>query len=351
MMPKRTVSLFLALAAMLVAAACAPRLQEIGAVTANIELDDTTVAMADGARLPLRKWEVDNPRAVIVGVHGMGDYSNAFTMPGEWFAERGIATYAYDQRGFGETGQRGVWAGSGVMVGDLKSVRDLIAERHPGVPLYVLGLSMGGAVTMVAQAQGLQVDGVILAAPAIWGWQAMHPAYKASLWVAAHTFPDTFATGSGLEIQPSDNIEMLRAYSKDPLVLYGSRIDAIYGLVTLMDEAYDAADNLTVPALYLYGTKDEIVPAGPTYNVMGRVPEPRRLVLYKNGYHMLLRDLQREVVWTDILAWIDNRDAVLPSGEEVEGELPTAVDAPVNDAQSVQAVRPSSSRTATQSTR
>jgi alpha-beta hydrolase superfamily lysophospholipase len=337
------------LAVLLALAACAPRLQEIGAYDTQAELTDTAAIMADGSRLPVRVWAAERPRAVIVGVHGMNDYSNAFAMPAPWFAERRITTYAYDQRSFGETEHRGVWPGSDVMADDLRTMVALVRERHPGLPLYVLGLSMGGAVAMKAQAEGLAVDGIILGAPAIWGWQAMNPVYKSALWLAAHTIPSRTATGSGLEIWPSDNIEMLRAFGRDPLVLDGSRLDAVYGLVTLMDEAYTAAEALTAPVLYLYGAHDQIVPAAPTFAVMQRIGAPKRLVLYREGYHMLLRDLQRERVWTDIAAWIDDKDAPLPSGEEFDGTPPDA--APVSGAGTGPAAPPSGDPLATPASR
>ena len=168
----RAAGLLLLLGFLLPVAACAPRLQEIGAFESEAMLTDTAAVMADGARLPVRVWPAQTPRAVIVGVHGMGDYSNAFDMPGTWFAERGITTYAYDQRGFGDTEHRGVWPGSTAMAADLTSMVALVRVRHPGLPLYVLGLSMGGAVAMKAQAQGLAVDGIVVAAPAIWAGMA-----------------------------------------------------------------------------------------------------------------------------------------------------------------------------------
>ena len=63
-----------------------------------------SLTAADGAELPMRIWLPPNqqkPKAVILAVHGFNDYSNAFDMPGRWWAKHGIATYAYDQRGFG----------------------------------------------------------------------------------------------------------------------------------------------------------------------------------------------------------------------------------------------------------
>jgi len=316
---RHALTLMFALYALAVVSGCAPRLQEIGSADAEQRLLDDVVVMADGARLPLKVWPAKRPRAIMIGVHGMNDYSNAFAMPAPWFAKRGVTTYAYDQRGFGGTEHTGLWAGGEIMARDLKSVVSLVRIRHPRLPIYIMGVSMGGAVTMKALASGLEANGTILVAPAIWGWQAMNPAYKTALWLGAHTMPWKKATGSGLEIWPSDNIDMLREFSRDPLVIKGTRIDAVYGVVNLMDDAYGAASKLRTPVLYLYGVKDEIVPAEPTYHVMKQITAPKRQVVYKNGWHMLLRDKQRERVWRDVLAWIKNHDAPMPSGEEFHG--------------------------------
>ena len=89
------------------------------------------------------------PKAVILGVHGFNDYSNAFAMPAEWWAKHGIATYAYDQRGFGAAPDHGYWPGTATLVSDLRTAARTIKARHPHVPLWLVGDSMGGAVVMV----------------------------------------------------------------------------------------------------------------------------------------------------------------------------------------------------------
>ena len=143
---------FLALAALAaLAAACAPRLQAVGPPVAAPALDGAALIAADGARLPLRRWLPDGPpQAVVVALHGFNDYSNAFADTGATLAARGVAVYAYDQRGFGATARPGLWAGADAMVADLAAMAALARDRHPHVPLYLLGDSMGGAVVMVA---------------------------------------------------------------------------------------------------------------------------------------------------------------------------------------------------------
>lgn len=264
----------------------------------------------DGMRLGLMHWDAPMPKAVIVALHGMNDYSNAFSMPAPWWASQGISTYAYDQRGFGRSPQTGIWPGGNLMRRDLADFVDVMRGRYPGVPVFVLGESMGGAVAMTAFASGTapKADGLILIAPAVWGTQSMPLSYRLALWTGAHTIRWKSFSGSGLKITPSDNIEMLRANGRDPLFIKRSRTDAIYGLVRLMGEAYSAAPRLNgEPLLYLYGGRDEIIPKTPTATVMGELGPEAKIMTYPMGYHMLLRDLNAEPRWADVARWIADR--------------------------------------------
>ncbi len=296
--------------------ACAkPELLDTGPVIGAASLNDTVYATADGERLHVSSWKADDPRAVFVAVHGFNEYAGAFQLPGPWFSSRGISVYAYDQRGFGrgDADRLGKWAGGSVMARDLTGFVELVRQQHPKVPVYVIGTSMGGAVTMKASVDfGLKADGLVLVAPAIWGWRSMNPILKSALWVTAHTVPDKTATGSQLEIWPSDNIAWLKAYSKDKNNIKQGRFDTLYGLVTLMDEAAAAAPKITVPVLYLYGLKDQVVPETPSRKVMASLTSPNKQVIYENGYHMLLHDLQRETVYRDILEWVGPHKIATP---------------------------------------
>jgi acylglycerol lipase len=281
---------------------------------------------ADGTRLPLHVWgPADQPKAVVLALHGMNDYANAFAGVGEAWAKVGIATYAYDQRGFGEAPARGHWSGMGPMTDDVATASRLLRRRYPGVPLYLLGESMGGSVAIaaVAGAAGAprpDCDGIILAAPAVWGRDTMTVVERVALWTSYQLVPEMTLTGQGLHITPSDNIEMLRALSRDPLVIKGTRVDTIKGLVDLMDAALAAAPAIDLPMLLLYGDRDELVPKESTElwveNLPYRTRLTRKLAWYDHGYHMLLRDLQAPMVWRDIANWIDDHRAPLPSGAD-----------------------------------
>ncbi|MBI5163278.1 MAG: lysophospholipase [Magnetospirillum sp.] len=301
-----------------------------GPPVGSAELNHDHWRAPDGVRLPVRIWlPAGKPTAVLVALHGMNDYGNAFDEPGRALAAKGIATYAYDQRGFGAGPDAGYWSSGAAMAADLRQAAHLVAARHPGVPLYLLGESMGGAVTMlaVADAPPPEVAGIILSAPAVWGRSSMNVFERAALWLTYHLAPGWKLTGEGLKITPSDNVPMLRKLSKDPLVIKATRVDAIHGLVDLMDEAAAAAPRVRVPALVLYGDKDEIIPAEPTWAVVAALPATgsvQRVALYDKGYHMLLRDLQAATVIDDIAAWIAAPAAPLPSGADARARAKMA---------------------------
>jgi alpha-beta hydrolase superfamily lysophospholipase len=287
-------------------------------------LSADSVVMPDGYVLPMKTWgSSDGASAIVLAMHGFNDYSNAFDTAANSFADDSITTYAIDQRGFGATEQHGVWAGQDVMQSDLVVTVDLLCEKHAGLPFFLLGESMGGAVILsaVQQLQETCVQGVILLAPAVWGWQAMPWWQTVPLRMLAHTLPELTLTGDGLNIRASDNDEMLRALARDPLVIKETRIDAIYGLTDLMQAAMVNSRALNMPALILYGENDEIIPSDAFCRMLdilpGRDTSHWRLILYPDGYHMLTRDLQAEVVIQDIKTWIRDQKTILPSGQEV----------------------------------
>lgn len=308
----------------LLAGCATPLVQLRGESRTAPRLEADQVIAADGASLPLSVWRPKgSPDGVVLALHGFNDYRQAFAEVGPFLAARNIATYAYDQRGFGASAQRGIWPGSELLMDDARTVAALLRQAHPGRPLYLLGESMGGAVAMSVLAETPEVaDGTALVAAAVWGRATMNPLQRAALWLLAHSLPGLQLSGRGLGITASDNKAMLRALSEDPQVLRESRVDALWGLADLMDEALAAAPGLTVPALVLYGERDEIIPRRPTCKMLAALPASARVAVYPNGYHMLTRDLGARVVLEDLAAWLADPVAPLPSGHET-GELPT----------------------------
>lgn len=318
---------FLAGGAALAGSACAPLAQlpgTPGAGFAGPRLERDRFVAHDGTRLGLSSWPTADgaePWAVVVGLHGMNDYGEAFTLAAPVWAAEGVATYAYDQRGFGRSPHRGVWGGTELMVEDLRTFCRLVRARHPGAVLAVVGESMGGAVAIAGWSSGRppDADRLILSAPAVWGWDAQPLLYKTSLWVGAHTFGAWAATPPRMftrDIIACDNIPYLRRLRRDPRMIGRTRIDAVYGLVGLMQRAAEGVRDIRrpPPVMYAYGMNDTIIREEPTLVAVRRLKPEDRTVHYARGYHMLTRDLQGPVVSRDMLSFIRDPAAPFPSG-------------------------------------
>ena len=293
-----------------------------GPVIATAHLTNDSFIADDGVALRVSHWSAENPKAIIIALHGFNDYRRFFNAAASYLQTQQVYCYAYDQRGFGETNTPGMWAGTDAYANDLRQITQLIQSKHPGLPVFLLGESMGGAVIIDAMSRPEKPEaaGIILSAPAVWG-RATMPWYQTSLlWTLSHTMPWLSLTGKGLDIMPSDNIEMLRALGRDPFVIKETRVDAIYGLTNLMDSALNAADKLQAQTLLLYGEKDQIVPREPTQQfvngLLAQQSSRNTIAYYQNGYHMLLRDLQAPLIWQDIAYWVLSTGKDLPSGAD-----------------------------------
>lgn len=276
----------------------------------------------DGIELGLSQWwpETDAPvSTVIIAVHGMNDYAGAFKSAGAWWASQGAAVYAYDQRGFGRSPNTGMWADPELFREDLRTAVKVARAKMPGARIAVVAESMGAAVAMTAFASSRppEADALILVSPGLRGWGALPWSYSIALWTSAHVRPDwVVVPPRGLGVVATDNAAKLREMWFDPYVLKDTRIDAVYGVVDLMEAADVATPRLSTrtPTLMLYGGNDQVIPEAGVRRAALRLPSFVRTAYYPEGYHLLLNDLGAEKVWRDVLVFARNPEAALPSG-------------------------------------
>ena len=295
-------------------------------VMPELDPDNNRLVSFDGAELGLTVWETETaPDIVIVGIHGMNDYANAFHMAAPYWAANGVKTYAYDQRGFGRSHGRGEWPEEELMREDLRTVIKLVRAQYPDTTLAVVGISMGGAVAMSAFGSDRPpegVDRVVFSGPGLRGWGSIPVVQRVALWTSVRVRPGWVVRPPRfVKIEPSDNIEMLRRLWSDPLGLKTNKIEQVHGVVSVMESAHHAAKELPtdLPMLLTYGAKDIVIPERGVRRTAKQLPAHVRTAYYPDGYHMLLRDLQSEVVFEDVLTFLRDPQASLPSNV---GEVP-----------------------------
>jgi acylglycerol lipase len=351
---KRGKRVWLAAALSLLVAACAPVQQGAFSLSGEARPDfvGATFVSYDGAELGLNAWTPDaaettgdcgvvasadsgpvesvscsvqtpasqvDGELVIIAVHGMNDYAGAFNAAGPWWASRGATVYAYDQRGHGRSPRPGIWAEHEVMREDLRTAVAVARAKHPDARIAVVGESMGASVAITAFASDRPPDAdvLVMSGPGLRGWGALPLLYSVSLWTSAHVRPGWIVVPPrGVQVTPTDNIEKLREMWDDPHVLKRTRIDSVYGVVSIMEEADRVIGALPpeIPALLLYGANDEIIPEDGVKRAAARLPDHVATAYYADGYHMLMNDLQAETVWADVLSFALTPENRVPSG-------------------------------------
>jgi alpha-beta hydrolase superfamily lysophospholipase len=268
--------------------------------------DDALIA-GDGARLPLISWQPEEPAepaAILLGLHGYGDYRRSFRLAGPWFAARRIALFAYDQRGFGETGSRGRWPGAGELIQDLAEAVLLLRQRYPALPLYVIGESMGGSVALAGMGQGkvVGVDRLILVAPAVRGRVPLRDLHDLALRLGALALP-WVAVALRRGARPwLDSGEAARL-ADDPLILRQISVGAYEGLIELADQASADPAVAMQPTLLLYGELDLTIPRVAIDDLALRLPNVTTK-FYPELHHLLLHEKGGDAVLEDCLAWL-----------------------------------------------
>jgi acylglycerol lipase len=267
-------------------------------------LQDDAIIAADGVRLPLTSWQPEEPAAIMLGLHGYGDYRRAFRLAGPWLAARRLALFAYDQRGFGQSESRGRWPGAAELIQDLAEAVLLLRERYPALPLYVIGESMGGSVALAGLGQGkvVGVDRLLLAAPAVRGGVPLRELHDLALRLGALALPwlaVALRRGARPWLEPGEAARL----ADDPLILREISVSAYDGLIELANQASDDPSAAMPPTLLLYGELDTTIPRVAIDDLALR-HERMTTKLYPEHHHLLLHERGAATVLDDCLAWL-----------------------------------------------
>ncbi|HEY1633053.1 MAG TPA: alpha/beta fold hydrolase [Rhizomicrobium sp.] len=269
---------------------------------------------SDGANLPYRFWRANEPRALLLLLHGACDYSGAFDEIAPKLAQRGFSCLAYDQRGFGATATRGNWAGSERLAEDAANAAAFLRRRVDAeLPLFILGESMGGAVAVHAAARyrSLKADGLVLVAPGALASAIRRVFYD---WTTRlirfwkRNCELVFERVSGWELTPSAAIRLMG----DPLVMNGIKPEIFTGLVALGYNAVKEARNVTAPTLTLVAGKDDLLRKACIGSLHGNLGGDKSWLEFAGAPHMLLHWRDGESVLREATHWMLGRLMMRP---------------------------------------
>ncbi|MFQ6171835.1 lysophospholipase [Oryzobacter sp. R7] len=298
----------------------------------------TTVTASDGTRLHTRRWLPEGDvKAVVQISHGMAEHSGRYARLAEALTGAGYAVYAHDHRGHGSTGpeaDHGYFAdrdGWATVVADLRAVTRLAQEEHPGLPVFLLGHSMG---SFLARSYVIE-DGRGLAGLVLSG-TAGHPGVlgRAGLLVAAaearlrgsrHVSPllDKLTFGQyNAAFKPNRTDVDWLSRDPDEVDLYvadalcgntftsGFFKDLVGGLLDINDPRRVARVRRDLPVLLMAGDKDPVGDGGKGPRAV-REQLARAgvadvsLTLYPGARHEIFNETNRDEVTADLIRWLD----------------------------------------------
>jgi alpha-beta hydrolase superfamily lysophospholipase len=264
-------------------------------------------AASDGADVPYRLWLPKRPRAALLLLHGVCDYSGAYDAMGPKLARAGFAVMAYDQRGFGASSSRGEWAGDVRLVDDVTDAARFLRERlAPGTPLFLIGESMGGAIAIRAAASRAvpQLAGLVLVAPGALASPLRHSFYGWLIyffrWVAGGS-ELVFERLECSNLTASAAIRLLG----DPLVMRSVSAELVEGVIALARSAVDAARQVEVPTLTMVGEKDDLLRRDCILQLHENLAGPRAWADIEDGPHLLLHWKRGGEVLRTARRWIE----------------------------------------------
>jgi alpha-beta hydrolase superfamily lysophospholipase len=280
------------------------------------------VPTASGERLFSRRWlpAVDQPQGVAVIVHGLGEHSGFYLPVTNFLIRRGIVVYAHDHRGFGQSdGRRGHIGRYEHYVEDLRGLVERAHKELPGLPLVLIGHSMGGTIALLfSQRYPETISCAVYSAPALILRRRI-PLAQRTLAIGMSRFRPTY-TSTGA-IDPT-------VLTRDPAMQQEVRIDRWRHAsisARLYTELFTRGprdvlahlDRLRVPFLILHGLADPLVsPDGSQQVYEGAPVRDKAIRLYPGLLHEAFREVEREQVFADVAAWLETQGVLKPLAKD-----------------------------------
>jgi acylglycerol lipase len=253
-------------------------------------------------------WRTPEARANVLLTHGFAEYAERYVARYHQLVPKlnalGFDVYGWDMRGHGRSaGERGV-ADLRDAVADHRAARRALVAK----PLFLFGHSLGGLVTAASVAEdGGDVAGVVLSSPALLITAPAHlraiAGFVAAIAPGARLAPPLDADGL------SRIAEEVAAYKSDPMVS-DPRVPARTGAsaIAVSEAAWARYPAWSTPVLVLHGEKDTATDPQGSKRFAAMAPAAdKKLVLYPDGRHELLNDLDRDAAMAEITNWLSAR--------------------------------------------
>ncbi len=259
---------------------------------------DWTFSSATGGMRYVREWP--NPKAAWIALlcHGYGEHLGRYQHVAEALQGAGAAIFGPDHEGHGQSaGEKGLIADFEAVIADLHGVALRAAEKHPRLPVVLVGHSMGGMIAArYAQHYGRELSALVLSGPMF----GARPGLEALL--GMDPIPEIPLDPGALSRDPAVGA----AYAADPLVWHGGFKRKMLQAMTAAMDAIQAGPTLgDLPTLWIHGEADPLVPLAATRPMMTHLRGARfREKIYPGAKHEVFNEINRDEVIGDVIAFI-----------------------------------------------
>lgn len=270
-----------------------------------------TYTTRDGLNLHKNEWPVDNPKAILLLVHGLGEHSGRYEYQqlAKNLNKAGFGMTSFDHRGSGRS--EGLVAHIDKftqLTDDLALVAN--AEKKEGVPFILLSHSLGGliATRYLIDHKDHPFDMAIFSAPAVKADDSMAPILRKIAPIVSKLVPKLPAAKLAQHMISKDP-KVRDRYQADDLI-YKGKVRARKGYETMKSMQYilDKFERITLPVLIMHGGDDKITdPIGSQHLFDGISSEDKTLKYYEGLYHEIFNEPEREEVISDVVSWINDR--------------------------------------------
>ncbi|XP_047235981.1 monoglyceride lipase isoform X1 [Girardinichthys multiradiatus] len=272
------------------------------------------IVNADGLHLFCRYWEPTGPpRALVFIAHGAGEHSGPYEEIAQKLKELSLLVFAHDHVGHGQSeGDRMNIRDFQVYIRDSLQHIDLMKSCHPDLPIFIVGHSMGGAISILSACERPgDFAGMVLIAPMV----QMNPesATPFKIFVAKllnHMLP-SLTLGSIESKWVSRDKKQVEAYDADELNHHGGlRVSFGMQLMGAAERIERAIPSISWPFLLLHGDADKLCDIrGSKMMYENTASSDKKLKIYEGGYHALHHDLPEvaQSVLKDVTSWITER--------------------------------------------
>ncbi len=264
---------------------------------------------AAGSEIYWQGWLPGEAVGVAVVVHGYAEHSGRYTHVADRLVAAGFATYAIDHNGHGRSaGRRGNVERLTGVEADLDRLLRIAAERHPGLPVFVVAHSLGALLALdyvlgtPYPLRGLVLSGTPLDVAV--GSKAERIAAK----VLSSVIPDVPVTPFAAGLVSRDP-KVVAAYDADPLN-YRGRVKVRMGAEVLagIDRVQPKLSAVELPLLILHGAADKVNLASGAERLAAEAGSPDvTLKVYPGLYHEVFNEPEQDQVLDDVAAWLTAR--------------------------------------------